>query len=67
LEAAHRQQAKSRELRAATSLGRLRLQQGRRHDARPLLAEVYGWFGEGHDTVDLRAAWMLLEELDVGG
>ena len=50
LDIAHRQQAKSLELRAAMSLARLWQQQGRRYEARQLLAEVYGWFTEGFDT-----------------
>ena len=59
---ARRQQAKSLELRVATSLSRL-WQQGKRADARQLLAEVYGWFTEGFDTVDLQEAKALLEAL----
>src|SRR5262249_23218787 len=53
---AHRQQAKSWELRAATSLARLWQQQGKRADAHHLLAEVYGWFTEGFDTADVQEA-----------
>jgi predicted ATPase len=60
---AGRQCARSLELRAAMSLGRLYLRQGRRAEARPLLAEAYGWFTEGLDTADLREARTLLEEL----
>jgi predicted ATPase len=60
---AHRQQAKSLELRAAMSLSRLWQQQGKRREAYQLLAETYGWFTEGLDTVDLQEARMLLEEL----
>jgi predicted ATPase len=60
---ARRQQAKSWELRAATSLGRLWQQQGKRDEARELLAPIYGWFTEGFDTADLREAKALLEEL----
>jgi predicted ATPase len=63
LDVAGRQQAKSLELRAAMSLSRLWQRQGRRDEARELLAEVYGWFTEGFDTVDLREAKALLEEL----
>ena len=63
LEIARRQQAKSWELRAATSLARLRGEQGRRMEARDLLAPVYGWFTEGFDTADLREAAALLSEL----
>src|SRR5215472_5376536 len=63
LEIARKQQAKSWELRAATTLARLRAGQGRRGEARELLAPVYGWFTEGFDTADLKAAKRLLEEL----
>ncbi len=63
LRIARRQQAKSYELRAATSLARLWGEQGRRGEARDLLAPVYGWFTEGIDTVDLKAAAALLSEL----
>jgi predicted ATPase len=63
LAVARRQQAKSWELRSAMSLGRLWQQQGRREEARQLLAEVYGWFTEGFDTADLRDAMGLLEGL----
>jgi len=61
-----RQQAKSWELRAATSLARLWQQQGKRTDAHQLLAEVYGWFTEGFDTADLQEARALLETLEKG-
>jgi predicted ATPase len=57
------QQAKSLELRAATSLSRLWQQQGKRADARDLLAPIYSWFTEGFDTADLQEAKALLEEL----
>src|SRR5262249_32003731 len=60
---ARRQQAKSYELRAATSLARLSGEQGRRAEARELLAPVYGWFTEGFDTADLKEAKALLNEL----
>ena len=59
---ARRQQAKSWELRASVSLSRL-WQQGKGVEARQRLAEVYGWFTEGFDTVDLQEAQALLEEL----
>ena len=61
---ARRQNAKSWELRGATSLARLWIQQGRREQARALLAPVYGWFQEGFDTADLKNAKMLLKELE---
>ena len=60
---AQSQQAKSFELRATTSLARLWQQQGKRTEARELLAPIYGWFTEGFDTADLQDAKTLLEEL----
>jgi predicted ATPase len=63
LAVARKQQAKSWELRAAMSLARLRRDQGKRDEARDLLAPVYGWFTEGFDTLDLREAKNLLDEL----
>ena len=63
LDIARRQEAKSLELRAATSLSRLWQQQGKRAVACALLAPIYGWFTEGFDTVDLREAKALLEKL----
>ena len=60
---ARRQQAKSLELRAAMSLSRLWQQQGKRKEARQMLSDIYGWFTEGFDTVDLQEAKDLLEEL----
>jgi predicted ATPase len=63
---ARHQQAKSLELRAATSLARLWQSQGKRQDASDLLAPVYGWFTEGFDTADLKEAKVLLEELEEG-
>jgi predicted ATPase/class 3 adenylate cyclase len=57
------QSAKSLELRAAMSLSRLWQQQGKREEARQLLAEIYGWFTEGFDTKDLQEAKVLLDEL----
>src|SRR2546421_3145675 len=56
LEIARTQQAKSFELRAATSLARLWQQQGKREEARQVLAAVYNWFTEGFDTADLQDA-----------
>ena len=58
------QQAKSWELRAAMSMARLWRDQGKRDEARDLLAPVYGWFTEGFDTLDLKEAKALLDELD---
>jgi predicted ATPase len=63
LDVARRQEAKSLELRAAMSLARLWQQQGKRDEARQLLAPIYGWFTEGFDTADLREAKALLGEL----
>ena len=60
---ARRQQAKSWELRASMSLARLWRDQGKPQQARELLAPVYGWFTEGFDTLDLKEAKALLEEL----
>ncbi len=60
---ARRQDAKSWELRAATSLARLLARQERREEARDLLAPVYGWFTEGFDTADLKEAKALLDGL----
>jgi predicted ATPase len=63
LAAARQQQAKSWELRAAMSMARLWRDQGKRQQARELLAPVYGWFTEGFDTLDLKEAKALLDEL----
>jgi predicted ATPase len=63
LEVARRQSAKLWELRAARSLARLWQGQGRKQEARDLLAPVYDWFTEGFDTRDLKEAKVLLEEL----
>jgi predicted ATPase len=63
LAVARQQQAKSWELRAAMSMARLWRDQGKRHEARDLLAPVYGWFTEGFDTLDLKEAKALLDEL----
>ena len=61
LEVARRQQAKSWELRAATSLARLWQRQGKRAEAHQLLSDIYNWFTEGFDTKDLQEAKALLE------
>ncbi len=63
LEIARWQEAKTFELRAATSLARLWQRRGKRDAARALLAPLYAWFTEGFDTRDLRDAQALLEEL----
>ena len=63
LAVARQQQAKSWELRAAMSMARLWRDQGKPQQARELLAPVYGWFTEGFDTLDLKQAKALLEEL----
>jgi class 3 adenylate cyclase/predicted ATPase len=63
IEVASNQEAKSLELRAATSLARLWRDQGKRAQARDVLAPVYGWFTEGFDTADLRDAKALLDDL----
>jgi predicted ATPase/class 3 adenylate cyclase len=63
IELAQRQCARLLELRASTSLARLWRDQGKRTEARDLLAPVYGWFTEGFDTLDLKEAKALLEEL----
>ena len=65
LDVARRQQAKSWELRAAMSMARLWRDQGKRDEARELLAPVYGWFTEGFDTFDLKEAKALLDELAI--
>jgi len=64
LAAAREQGTRGFELRAAVSLARLLVAQGRRNEARDLLAPVYGWFTEGFDTPDLQEATALLETLD---
>ena len=64
LAVARQQQAKSWELRAAMSMARFWRDQGKRDEARELLAPVYGWFTEGFDTLDLKEAKALLEELE---
>ena len=63
IEVARRQSAKSLELRATTSLARLLDKQGRRHEARQVLGEIYGWLTEGFDTADLKDAKALLDAL----
>lgn len=63
IEIARQQSAKSWELRATTSLARLWQRQGKKAEARQMLAEIYGWFTEGFDTANLKDAKALLEEL----
>ena len=60
---ARRRQTRSWELRAATSMARLWRDQAKRDEARELLAPIYGWFTEGFDTLDLKQAKALLDEL----
>ena len=57
------QRAKSFELRATMSLARLLDEQGKRDEARTMLAEICGWFTDGFDTADLKDATALLDEL----
>lgn len=64
LDVARSQRAKSLELRAAMSMSRLWQQQGKRTQARDLLASIHAWFTEGFMTVDLMEAKLLLEELN---
>jgi len=63
LAVAREQQAKSWELRAAVSMARLSRDQGKRQQAHDLLAPIYGWFTEGFDTLDLKEAKALLDQL----
>jgi hypothetical protein len=64
IEIARQQSAKSWELRASTSLAGLWQQQGKKTEARQMLAEIYNWFSEGFDTKDLQEAKALIEELN---
>jgi predicted ATPase len=63
IEIARHQEARSYELKAVISLSRLWKQQGKKEQARQMLAEIYGWFGEGFDTKDLIDAKALIEQL----
>jgi predicted ATPase len=63
IEIARQQQAKLLELQAVMSLSRLWQQQGKKDEARQMLAEIYNWFTEGFETKDLQEAKALLEEL----
>jgi predicted ATPase len=63
LAVAQQQKARSFEIRAAMSMARLWRNQGKRQEARELLGPIYGWFTEGFDTLDLKEAKALLDEL----
>ena len=63
IDIARRQEARFFELRATTSLARLLKRQGKRDEARAMLAEIYGWFTEGFEFADLKDAKALLDEL----
>ena len=63
IEIARGQGAKWYELRATNELARLLMQQNRRNEARPILADIYNWFTEGFDTADLKDARAMLDEL----
>ncbi|MCL4301393.1 MAG: AAA family ATPase [Anaerolineae bacterium] len=63
IEIARRQEGKSLELRATVSLARLWQQHEKKDQARRVLADIYGWFTEGFDTIDLQQAKALLDEL----
>jgi predicted ATPase len=63
IDAARKRSARMAELRATANLARLLCKQGRREEARTILAEIYNWFTEGFDTADLKDANALLEEL----
>jgi predicted ATPase len=63
IEIAHRQDARTAELRAARSLARVWADRGQRRQAHDLLVPIYGWFTEGFDTADLQDAKALLDEL----
>jgi predicted ATPase len=64
IDIARKQQAKSLELRATVSLARLWQRQGKHHEARSTLSEMYNWFTEGFDTKDLQEAKALLDSLE---
>jgi predicted ATPase len=64
VDVARAQEARWWELRATMNLARLLNEQGRRDEARAMLADIYGWFTEGFDTADLKDAKALLDQLD---
>ena len=64
INAARKRSAKIAELRATANLARLLAKQGRRDEARAMLAEIYSWFTEGFETADLKDAKALLAELN---
>jgi predicted ATPase len=64
IEIARRQSARMAELRATTSLAQLLAKQGKRDEARTMLADIYNWFTEGFDTGDLKEAKALLDQLN---
>jgi class 3 adenylate cyclase/predicted ATPase len=66
IEISRKQHAKSWELRSTTSLARLLAKQGKRDEARAMLADIYNWFTEGFDTADLKDAKAMLDELSGG-
>ncbi len=63
IEVSRRQSTRLFELEATTSLARLLDKQGKRDEARAMLADIYNWFSEGFDTADLKDAKALLDEL----
>jgi predicted ATPase len=63
IDVGHQQRARSWELRATTGLARLWQAQGKKDEARQMLAAIYGWFTEGFDTPNLIEARALIEEL----
>jgi predicted ATPase len=65
IDIARQQRAKAWELRATASLARVWQQQGKQHEARDMLSEIYHWFTEGFDTKDLQEAKVLLEDLQL--
>ena len=64
LDVARRQKAKFFELSRTATLARLLARQGKRDEARAMLADIYGWFTESFDTADLKEAKAVLDELN---